>query len=416
MNSIKTVLALLLLFTLAACDASNMAVSGDPCARGLADCDHDGVCETDVTVAASCGGCGVICPSGPHSTPTCSHGLCAITCSPGFDDCDAEATNGCESDLSTPGTCGSCSNSCGDACVDGACASCDAPLGLASNDPLDAARALGLCGDSLISARWVLADGAAPPTDPTPAAGFALGHGILPDFGSNLMPREGAQLLALSSGTARRPADPGYQNIHSFGFAKGYTGNPPMGFPRPSPACPGVETGGVNDPPALELELKAPDWAKGFAFDFDFYTFEWPMFVCSPYNDFFVAILSPVPEGQVDGDISFDAMGNPISVNAAFVSVCGCNGGPPCWAGGRPFTCPDGVDELLETGFDQDTNGLRHAATSWLTTTAPVMPGQTITLRLAIYDSADQSLDSTVLLDKFRWLPRSPVVTTVPIQ
>jgi hypothetical protein len=405
-----------LLFLVGACDARDTADGHDAgpsgCAPGLADCDHDGVCETDITSPENCGGCGRACTVGPHATGTCSHGTCGITCSAGFGDCDAVGDNGCESDLTTPGTCGSCSNSCGGACENGACASCDAPLALASNDPLDAARALGLCGDSVISAKWVKADGTEPPSEGMPADAYQLGHGILADFGSHVAVREGARLLALSSGTARRPGDPGF-NTPS-GFDKGFTSASPAGFPRPSPACPGVEPSStINDSAALELQLKAPDWAKGFAFDFDFYTYEWPNWVCSQYNDFFVSILSPVPAGQVDGDISFDTMGNPISVNAAFVSVCGCDTGPPCHAGGREFTCTKGVEELTGTGFDDD---VAHAATSWLTTTAPVEPGQTITLRLAIYDSGDHVLDSTVLLDKFRWLPRSPVVATTPIE
>jgi hypothetical protein len=173
-----------------------------------------------------------------------------------------------------------------------------------------------------------------------------------------------------------------------------------------------VVTGQVNDAIALEVTVKAPDWAKGFAFDFDFYTFEWPDYVCSMYNDFFLALLSPMPAGQNDGNISFDSMGNPISVNAAFVTVCGCGGGPPCMAGGKSFTCSAGNSELAGTGFSGDGD---HAATSWLTTSAPVEPGQTITLRLGVYDSGDGVLDSTALLDKFRWLPKSPNVGTEPI-
>ncbi len=59
--------------------------------------------------------------------------------------------------------------------------------------------------------------------------------------------------------------------------------------------------------------------------------------------------------------------------------------------------------------------GVNGSAASWLTTTAPVEPGATITLRLGIYDSGDPALDSTALLDRFRWLPKSPVVGTEPI-
>jgi hypothetical protein len=401
------------LVSLAACDASRTngadGVDAAVCAVGMADCDSDGVCETDVRLPADCGGCGLVCPSGPHSTPTCSHGSCGLSCDAGWGDCDADPTNGCESDLTLPGTCGACGNSCGGACVAGACETCDDGLAIDTSDPLDAAHAIGLCA-GVVSARWVMPDGSAPPTDPVLSARYHIGHGVLDDFGPNLAVREGHHLLAISSGAARRPDDPDF--FSPSGYDKDYDANAPAGFPRPSAACPGVQGGDPHDAIALELELQAPDWAKGFAFDFDFYTYEWPMYVCSQYNDFFIALLSPIPTGQSDGDISYDPMGNPISVNAAFVNVCSCVGGPPCPAGGHPYTCSRGNAELMGTGFDEDSG---HAATGWLTSTAPVEPGQTITLRLTIYDSADGILDSTALIDKFRWLPRSPVVTTEPI-
>ena len=405
------VLALLAAATMLACDSKQPADPQNPaCAAGLADCNQDGVCETSITDPANCGGCGLLCPSGLHSSPTCMLGSCSITCEAGWGDCDADPSNGCESDLTTPGTCGSCGVSCGGACVAGACETCDGELPLDSSDALEAAAALGLC-DGVIAARWVMPDG----TDAPPMAElFHLGHGLLPAFGPNIDPREGKKLVAISSGTARQPTDPGFQPPS--GFDKQYEGEHPFGYPKESPSCStDVQTGPAYDAIALELELQVPAWAKGFAFDFDFYTFEWPGFVCSQYNDFFISNLSPKPPGSIDGDISFDPLGNPISVNSAFVTVCGCAGGPPCLAGGKSFTCSSGSAELEGTGFKEDEIDMDHAATSWLTTTAPVEPGSVITLRLGIYDSGDHSLDSTTLLDRFRWLPKSPVVNTQPI-
>jgi hypothetical protein len=292
---------------------------------------------------------------------------------------------------------------------------------------MDAVKALGLC-DGVVSARWVSADGSDPPTQKEfefgedPVTSFPYGRGILDGFGPNVTPREGANVVAISSGKARRPGDPDFVDPASGTFTfyqKNYKGEPPFGFPKESPACDGVLTGKPRDSIALELVLKVPDWAKGFAFDFDFYTYEWPQWVCSTFNDFFVSILDPIPQGQLDGNISFDPLGNPISVNSAFVSVCACDGGPPCMAGAggtaKTYTCDKGRDELNGNGFGKENTGEDHAATSWLTTTAPVESGSTVTLRLAIYDSGDGSFDSTTLLDKFRWLPKSPVITTQPI-
>ncbi len=90
---------------------------------------------------------------------------------------------------------------------------------------------------------------AAPPS--TELASFHLGHGNLTGFGTNVKVQAGQRLLALSSGTARNPTDPGYQDVA--GFNKNYTGNHPQGFPKESPACPGVTTGVPHDATALEV-------------------------------------------------------------------------------------------------------------------------------------------------------------------
>ena len=110
---------------------------------------------------------------------------------------------------------------------------------------------------------------------------------------------------------------------------KGYTSNSPQGFPKESPACPGSITGEPHDGAALQLEILTPTNAQGFSFSFNFFTYEWPDFICSTFNDFFVSLLMPFPANQPDGNISFDSQGNPVSVNNAFLEVCGCPGGPP---------------------------------------------------------------------------------------
>jgi hypothetical protein len=298
---------------------------------------------------------------------------------------------------------------------------CDTALVIAEEDTVLVARAVELCKVSsgpedwgLVSGAWVLADGSPPPVDSLIT--FHLGHGLLDGFGANVDVRRGERMLALSSGTARQPSDPGYMNVG--GFSKGYLGNHPQGFPKESPACPGTITGEPNDPTGIELTVRAPSNAYGFSFDFDFYTYEWPGFVCSTYNDFFVAILSPIPPGQMDGNVSFDSQGNPVSVNNAFLSVCGCEGNPPspCLAGGKTFTCPLGNVELIGTGFGFDTGFEDHGATSWLQTQAPVEPGTELTIRFAVYDSGDGVLDSTTLIDNFQWIAEAGVtVGTTPV-
>jgi hypothetical protein len=276
-------------------------------------------------------------------------------------------------------------------------------------DPMAAARALGLCrvqaGSSwgVVSARYVLANGAPGMHD--------VSHGLLPAFGPNVAVREGQAMLALSSGTARRPGDPGFRSPRG---AELFTKSPmPPGFPIPSPSCPGVlQLPVANDSAALELVIRVPTNARGFGFDFNFYTYEFPDYICSPFNDFFVALVSPAPEGSQHGNVSFDAQGNPVSVNNGLLQVCKAQ-----HAGGKPFSCPLGSAELAGTGYDELAEFGPHAATGWLVTRAPVTPGSEVTIRFAIWDAGDHVLDSLVLIDNFVWeeaeLPEGPLTEPV---
>ncbi|MBI5490800.1 MAG: hypothetical protein HY905_25935 [Deltaproteobacteria bacterium] len=277
---------------------------------------------------------------------------------------------------------------------------CDPDLALADGDPLDAARAIGLC-DGVISAAWVLPDG----TPATPSAAFDLGHGILSGFGPNVAPREGDRLLALSSGTARSPADPGY----GASFDKGYACAAPSGYPMELPACPGVATAEPRDGIGLDVEVEVPPWATGFAFDSSFYTHDFPDFVCGAYNDLFLALVTPTPLGLPDANVAFDAAGNPLNVDSSFLDACTCPSGPPCVAGGLSFDCALGMATLAGTGFGADTPAQEGGATDWLETRVPAAGGTTIRIRFTIYDSGDGVLDSTVLLDGFRWLTAAGV-------
>lgn len=84
------------------------------CANGYADCDGNPAngCETSVMDTASqCGSCALTCEN-PHGERACAAGLCTPSCAAGFADCDGDASNGCESDLSAPTTCGACGVRC----------------------------------------------------------------------------------------------------------------------------------------------------------------------------------------------------------------------------------------------------------------------------------------------------------------
>ncbi|HSN99268.1 MAG TPA: hypothetical protein VLS89_13325, partial [Candidatus Nanopelagicales bacterium] len=186
---------------------------------------------------------------------------------------------------------------------------CDGNLPL-GGDARSGAQAIGLCKDAvgeswgLVSAEWVTADG-------QPLANFdasGTGAGILAGFGPTVQPQEGAKLLALSSGAARQPSDPGYQSPE--GYDKFYTTGAPPGYPKESPACPNVTTGEPHDSAGLRVRIKTPTNAKSLRFDLNFYTYEFPNYICSTFNDFFVAMLTPQLANMPDGNISFDSQGN----------------------------------------------------------------------------------------------------------
>jgi hypothetical protein len=291
-------------------------------------------------------------------------------------------------------------------------------MGLAINDldPLSGAKAIDLCQTAMpgekkwgvLEAKYVRADGQ--PGNPS------FQTGILDNFGPSVNVQKGERMLGLSSGHARRPSDPdacggGTCSIAGFGQA-------PPGFPQDVPGCSGSSS--INDDVGLELKIRAPTNATGYKFYFKFYSIEFPEWVCTSYNDQFIALVSPPPMGSINGNISFDSAANPVSVNVAFFDVCDPNGIGNfasvcgCKAPPNPY-CPSGTAELQGNGFDGgwgDAGG-----TSWLQTAAPILPGEEFTIRYAIWDTGDSALDSSVVIDGFEWLATGGTITvgTTPI-
>ena len=95
------------------------------CLGGSTKCDVGGVdvCVDTTTDVAHCGGCNTECAAA-NASNFCSSGSCDYKCDAGYDDCNVDATDGCEVDLQTDSSnCGSCGNACpgGAACIDGEC-------------------------------------------------------------------------------------------------------------------------------------------------------------------------------------------------------------------------------------------------------------------------------------------------------
>lgn len=244
---------------------------------------------------------------------------------------------------------------------------CD--TGLDQNDAVSYARAIELC-------QHVLSASFEAPTD-------ERAREIRTRYGTTYAPRAGQNFIVLASGIVADMMDPDYvapqsgtnlgdDNVHAHPWPTAPTG---CGMPDPPQ---------VNDYAEVRFEMLVPTNAQSFSFDFNFMSTEYPEWVCTTFDDTFIAYLE---SEMFTGNISFDAMGNPVSINVAFFNVCT----PP------PASCT-GSAELAGTGYQQDGGG-----TGWLTTTAPVKPGEKVTLRFIIFDEGDHILDSAVIIDNFRW-------------
>ncbi len=289
--------------------------------------------------------------------------------------------------------------------VDDGILSCDTGLALASADPKDHARAIGLCQFTtaaekkwgVIEAKLVQADATSAPASPQ--------YGILPQFGNaSNNPREGSRLAAYSSGTARRPIDPSYVNPNGSGYNPGTTVSYPTGFPKNSASCP-TAGGGANDSSGLWLKIRVPTNALSFKYRFRFFSAEYPEWVCTYFNDIFIALLygSQNPYTATKSyNISFDSNNNPVSVNVGFFDI---PGGP------NVINHAD----LIGTGMDGSCSGQScGGATNWLMSSAPVTPGETITMHFSIWDTGDYAWDSTVLIDGWEWSPTTASIETLP--
>ena len=127
----------------------------------------------------------------------------------------------------------------------------------------------------VVDAKWVKPDGT-PQSDP-------LGQGILPKFGVNTT-RNGATVLAISSGMARAPERSRLQNVQRL-LDKSYSCGTPAGYPKESPSAPAraacsAASDGANDGAALQVKIRVPSNAKSFKYQQNFFTYEFPKFIC----------------------------------------------------------------------------------------------------------------------------------------
>jgi len=239
--------------------------------------------------------------------------------------------------------------------------------------PMAFANAIDVCNE-VRDARW-----SATGIDPA-------SRGIFDNYGDTYVANEGPNFVALSSGfAAGDSADPNWKNNPSTSFT-GVRGHPD---PQGAVGCSSNDPTNVNDYSELELIIDVPANANSFSFDFNFMSVEFPEFVCTIFDDTFLAMLESL---EFSGNASFDSQGNRVSINVGFFDKCIVTGDPDT------ANCA-GDAELVGTGFEGTSGG----GTGWLTTTAPVRPGEKIKLTFMVFDEGDHILDSAVLIDNFRW-------------
>ena len=166
----------------------------------------------------------------------------------------------------------------------------------------------------------------------------------------------------------------------------------------------------VSDYTEITLEMQAPTNANSFSFDFQFFSGEYPKFVCNIYNDQFLAVVQSDTTYPTATNISFDPNMNATTVNSGFFTICIGGNSADNGAVKTPPACPTAPTPANDgTGYEKNfpkanTIGtIPGGSTGWLTTTAPIKPGEKFTLRFVIFDEGDDILDSAALIDNFRW-------------
>lgn len=165
----------------------------------------------------------------------------------------------------------------------------------------------------------------------------------------------------------------------------------------------------IRDYTEIRLTLTAPINAGSFTFDFNFFSEEYPAYVCRGYNDTFLAMLTSqkYPKGY---QIAYDGNGGRVNVNNSFFQAC--TSIVQADNLGYTHTCQFPLSNLNGTGYEIKycctslTNGNLNkgsGGTEWLKTTAPISPGETFTLSFIVFDEGDGLLDSAVNIDNFRW-------------
>ena len=349
----------------------------------------------------------------------------------GGDCCDSQGPNCLNPELVNPGAFEVGGNSVDDDCdgtVDNPLPACDAGLASNSGVPNDYAKAIDLCQFTtenppnpedriwgVIQSQLLLASGNGAPD--------STSRSIRNGFGSVITNRFGQRLAVLSTGSAADNAGDTNPNFSNFqdGLDTGTSSSFPPDYQTlpNAPGCPDPSGNTANNPVNLKIRVRVPTNAQSFSVDMYFFSAEYPEYVCTKFNDFFVTLLDSTGMGNPnDKNIAVYDDGNnlwPVGVNilkAAAGLFTQCSGGAisQCGGGGTYNGCVSTM-ELNGTGFDQQGTtfyscgygGRYGGGTGWLKMSGNVTPGETMEIRFIIWDTSDGLFDSLVLLDNWQW-------------
>lgn len=309
-----------------------------------------------------------------------------------------------------------------DGIVDNPPGPCDSGLNASSTDPTDFAKAIDICQVSdgtkwgLVSATYSLTTGQGTIDDTQ--------HYLGPNFGTGVPPKEGQSLAVIGSGPIRDGAGfADYYEESANGQAAAYPADwySANGNTLPNaPGCPAPSGDQAMSPIMVTLKIKVPDNINSFTMNVNFFSAEFPEWVCSTFNDFFVTLLDSTYSGSnanpADKNLAFySPMSNPsekypVGVNLAYGNTglftqC-TNGSIGCDGKSTTINTCTSTSELSGNGFyvdDAECDGKVGGGTGWLTTSGNLTPGEIMTLRIAVWDTSDDALQSLAVIDNFAW-------------
>ena len=173
--------------------------------------------------------------------------------------------------------------------------------------------------------------------------------------------------------------------------------------------CP-TGSSNVYESASLRLRIRAPTNAKSFSYRLMFLSQEFPYYVCTQYNDMFLALLSSFPAGfpaPADTNVATAPIPSgsgtqtvPLSINIEkFFTICQASNsyGTNC--------NPTAFSTMLSgSAYRYSRSGQQWGAgTALLTNTVNVSPGSTFSIDFLIFDTGDYKYQSTAILDSLTW-------------